>query len=154
MSHIMYRNWNVRSKYGGSNYLCFLPLAHAPSGRTHTRPTSWPFAKLPFVHSLVTKSGRNLQLRLRNGDLPLEGGLRLAFCVRLHVRLTRVAVVQGPICTLRPILVLHMHLVSGMIFTNKSSTHTLNVNHIVIRIVIADNFISHLPSQVDPPRTQ
>ena len=41
--------------------------------------------------------GSNLQLRLRDGDLSLEGGLRLAFRVRLHVRLTRVAVVQRPI---------------------------------------------------------
>ena len=49
------------------------------------------------VCTLLTKSGRNLQLRLRDGDLPLEGGLRLPFCMRLHVRLTRVAIVQGVI---------------------------------------------------------
>ena len=65
-----------------------LPLAQTP--------TAWPLAKLA-VCTLVTKSGRNLQLRLRDGDLPLEGGLRLPFCMRLHVRLTRVAIVQGVI---------------------------------------------------------
>ena len=43
------------------------------------------------------RGGRNLQLRLRDGDLPLEGGLRLALRVRLHVRLTGVAVVEGTI---------------------------------------------------------
>lgn len=40
---------------------------------------------------------RNLQLRLGDGDLPLEGRFRLAFGVRLHVWLACVAIVERPV---------------------------------------------------------
>ena len=77
--------------------LSSLPSPGADALGTDAHPTDLMAVREAAVCTLVTKSGRNLQLRLRDGDLPLEGGLRLAFCVRLHLRLTRVAVVQGPI---------------------------------------------------------
>ena len=83
---------SVRSMEG--RLLC----ASVPMGRMDSRPRTHGLShSLSFVHLHRKRPGRNLQLRLRDGDLPLECGLRLALRVRLHVRLTGVAVVEGTI---------------------------------------------------------